>query len=389
MVNVMCERLDDFGRGVCKVAGKVMFVSDLLPGEEAIVRIILNKKKFMIGEVAEYLKKSNERTISKCLYENCGCALMNMNYEKTLIFKKNRVLSLLKKFGLINLSDIKIVPSDLMYGYRNKISLKVIDGQLGYYKNGSNDLISIDRCLICSDKINELIGVLKKEDLSKVSSIIIKDMDEVMICIKGHMDISNLKKYVSSIYMNDKLVFGNDKIFSNLCGYTFLVSIDSFFQVNKCVTEKLYSKVLEYSGTGLKALDLYCGTGTIGILISKNYKSVVGIEINKSSIECALENKIINNIENISFMCGDANKLCTGIKVDTIVVDPARAGLMRDGIDNILDIAPKRIVYVSCNPATLARDLKLLSSLYKLIDITLFDMFPWTYHVECVCLLER
>ena len=388
-MHVVCERLDDFGRGVGHVSGKVIFVSNLLPLEEARVKVVINKKKYMVGEVVEYLKKSSERVISRCPYENCGCALMNLSYEKSLYYKKNRVISLLKKFASIDLVDIDIVSSDLVYRYRNKVSLKVRNGKIGYFKNGSNDLIEIDRCLILSDRINEIIEVLKKEDLNGVSSIVIKDMDEVLIDIEGYMDISNLKRHVSSIFMSGKLAFGKEKIISSLMGYKFLVSKDSFFQINKGVTEKLYSKVMEYAGNGDKLIDLYCGSGTIGMILSKNYKEVLGIEINKSAVECALENMKINGIKNISFRCGDANRLCEGESADTVVVDPARAGLSSLGIKNILDISPEKIVYVSCNPVTLARDLKELSLNYKLKDICLYDMFPWTYHVESVCLLER
>ena len=388
MYDIVCEGLDDFGRGVCRVSGKVLFVSNLLPLEEAKVKVSIDKKKYMVGEVVEYFKKSNERVISRCPYENCGCVLMNLSYEKTLDYKKDRVISLFKKFASIDLTDINIVSVSNNYGYRNKVSLKVRDGKIGYYKNGSNVLIEIDRCLILSDRINEIIGVLKKEDLSKVNSIVIKDMDEVLIDIEGIMDISNLKKYSSSIFMNGKHVFGKEKISSSLMGYNFLVSKDSFFQVNKEVTEKLYSKVIEYAGRGEKLIDLYCGTGTIGMFLSKNYNEIVGIEINKSAVECALDNMKINDIRNISFKCGDANKLCKGEMADTVVVDPARAGLSSLGVKNILEINPGRIVYVSCNPVTLARDLKELSLNYKLKDICLFDMFPWTYHVETVCLLE-
>ena len=389
MFDVVCERLDDFGRGVCHVSGKVLFVSNLLPLEEARVDVVINKKKYMVGEVVEYLKKSSERVISKCPYENCGCVLMNLSYDRSLDYKKNRVISLLKKFASIDLSDIDIVSSDLVYGYRNKVSLKVRDGKIGYYKIGSNDLIEIDNCLILSDRINEIIRVLKKEDLSKVISIVIKDMDEVLIDIEGIINISNLERYASSIFMNGKCVFGKEKIISSLMEYKFLVSKDSFFQVNNKITQKLYSKVVEYAGIGDKLIDLYCGTGTIGIVLSKNYKEVLGIEINKNAVECALENKKINGIKNISFICGDANKLCEGESADTIVVDPARAGLSSLGIKNILEIGPRKIVYVSCNPVTLARDLKELSLDYKLKDICLYDMFPWTYHIETVILLER
>ena len=384
---VCCERLDDFGRGVCVVDGKVVFVPNLLPSEKAKIEIIIDKKNYMVGSIVKLIKKSKNRVISKCSYRSCGCALMNMSYKDTLEYKKDKVIKVLKKFGGFSFDDVKINGSKNMYGYRNKISLKVIDGKIGYFKNGSNDLIEIKKCLICSDRINKLIKVLRKEDLTLVSSIVIKDMDSLLISINGKMDITRLKKFSDSIYMSGKCVYGDKYITNSILGYKFLVSDESFFQVNNEMTEKLYSKVLEYAGKGNSALDLYSGTGTIGILLSKNYKNVYGVEINKSAVECANENKMINNISNVSFNRGNANKI-TNISSDLVVVDPARAGIMKDGIKNILKINPKRIVYVSCNPVTLARDLKELKN-YKIKDISLFDMFPWTYHVESLVLLER
>ena len=386
-VLVKCERLDNFGRGVSKVGGKVIFVPDLFPGEVALVRITIDKKKFMVGEVISLKEKSKDRIISKCPYDKCGCAFKNLNYEKTLVYKKEKVLDLLKRFGNIDIKNVEIVSSQNIYNYRNKITLKVKNGKIGYFKNGSNDLIEIDKCMLASERTNEIIGILKKEDLSCVREVIIKDMDEVMISIDGDMDISNLKSYADSIYLNEKCVYGKEKIINSLFEYKFLVSKDSFFQVNKDVTLKLYSKVLEYAGSGEKAVDLYCGTGTISILLSKFFDSVSGIEINSEAVLCANENKELNNINNVSFKCGDANKLVKGMSADVIVVDPARAGLMDLGIKNILEIKPKKIVYVSCDPVTLSRDLKELNKYYDVKDVTLFDMFPFTYHVECVCLL--
>ncbi len=388
MMNVLCEKLDHFGRGIGKVDGKIIFVPDLLPGEEALVKIVSSKKNFMVGEVIELKTKALNRVCSKCSYDMCGCALKNLAYEKTLEYKKEKVEDILRKFGGIDISVKEIVPSPVVYGYRNKVTLKVKDGRLGYFKNNSNDLLEIDECLIASEKINEIIRALKKEDLSKVSEIIIKDMDEVMVIIKGVLKVDNLKNLVDSLYMNDKLIYGKEKIFNHILDYKFLVSKDSFFQVNNQVTSKLYSKVLQYARFGEEVLDLYCGTGTISLFLSKQFKKVIGIEVNKEAIDCANVNKKLNGIDNVEFICGDANKLVSGLKADVIVVDPARAGLMKNGIDGILNVKPQRIVYVSCDPVTLARDLKEISKFYDVKEVTLYDMFPWTYHTECVSLLS-
>lgn len=390
-VLVKCERLDHFGRGLGYVSGKIIFVPDLLPNEEALVKIVLDKKKYMVGEVVQLIKKSGNRIIPKCGYDKCGCALKSLNYFKTLEFKKEKVTDILKRYGEIEGVVKEIIPSGNIYAYRNKITLKVKDGKIGYFKNGTNDLIEISRCEIASEKSNEIINILKGSDLSKVREVIIKDFGEIMLIIKGDMDIEVLKPLVSSIYINDNLVYGKENIIANLDDFQFYVSKDSFFQVNMDVALKLYNKVLEYldKTLGKRVLDLYCGTGTISLFLSKYFDEVTGIEINEEAVKCAFLNKKLNNVSNVRFICGDVSKEIHNLKADNIVVDPPRSGLTIEGINDILKINPDRVVYVSCDPMTLARDLKLLKEKYIVQEVTLFDMFPWTYHVESVCLLLR
>ncbi len=390
-VLVKCERIDHFGRGIGYVLGKIIFVPNLLPKEEAMVKIVLDKKKYMVGEVIKLVKKSDDRILPKCGYENCGCALKSLKYEKTLEFKKEKVIDILKRYsGLTNVVK-EIVPSDNIYGYRNKITLKVKGGRLGYFKNGTNDLIEIKRCEIASHKSNEIISVLKELDLSKVREIIIKDFGEVMIIIKGELDIELLKPLVDSIYMNARLVYGKENIVASLGEFKFYLSKDAFFQVNSGVALKLYNKVLDYLdvSSGKNVLDLYCGTGTISLFLSKYFDQVVGVEINEEAVKCATLNKNLNNISNVMFICGDVSKEVSGLMAEQIVVDPPRSGLTSAGINDILRINPDRLVYVSCDPMTLARDLKLFKDNYEVKEVTLFDMFPWTYHVESVCLLVK
>ena len=388
-VLVKCEKLDHFGRGLGHVLGKIIFVPDLLPNEEALVKIILDKKKYMVGEVVQLVKKSNYRIEPKCPYENCGCALKSLDYLKTLEFKKDKVIDILKRYGEIEGVVKEIVSSRNIYAYRNKITLKVKDGKIGYFKNGTNDLIEINRCEIASCKSNEIIDILKRNDLSNVREVIIKDFGEVMLIIKGDMNIEELKPLVNSIYINDRLVYGKENIIAKLGEFKFYVSKDSFFQVNMDVALKLYNKVLDYLDGGKSVLDLYCGTGTISLFLSKHFDEVTGTEINEEAVKCAFLNKDLNNISNVRFICGDVSKEIHHLKADNIVVDPPRSGLTNEGINDILKISPERFVYVSCDPMTLARDLKLFKEKYKVKEVTLFDMFPWTYHVESVCLLIR
>ena len=211
-----------------------------------------------------------------------------------------------------------------------------------------------------------------------------------MVIIKGNIDndklIQILKDNVSSIFINGVKVFGNDYVMINVGNYRYAVYPDSFFQVNTKMISMLYDKVLEFAGRGDKLLDLYCGAGTIGIYLANNFNSVRGIEQNESAIKGANLNKGINDIKNISFVCEKASDI-NEIVEDVVVVDPPRSGLDSTTIKRILDSRIERLIYVSCNPITLARDINILKDKYNLVGMSLFDMFPNTSHAECVCLL--
>ena len=222
-----------------------------------------------------------------------------------------------------------------------------------------------------------------------------------MVIIKAISDIdnnyyeNNLKDYTDSlIVIKDgicNVIFGKGYITEKIGEYHYKIAPLSFFQVNINGAEKLYNVIKEYAQlTGAESvLDLYCGTGTIGIYLSGQAKKVIGIEINHNAVECALDNVKLNGLNNVDFICKDVSKNIDDYQnIDLIVVDPPRAGLKRKAIDNILKIKPNKIIYVSCNPSTLARDLNTLKNEYNVANITLVDMFPNTYHVECVCLLN-
>ncbi|MBR3161554.1 MAG: class I SAM-dependent RNA methyltransferase, partial [Bacilli bacterium] len=195
---------------------------------------------------------------------------------------------------------------------------------------------------------------------------------------------------VESGYINDKLIIGNKYIKTKLKEYTYTLSPESFFQVNYNITIKLYDKILECLNNGDNVMDLYCGTGSIGIYISDKSKDILGVEIVKDAVENAKLNKKINKIDNISFKCGDVEKIISkNDNYDTVIVDPPRAGLSKKTRDILLDIGSNKIIYVSCNPMTLIRDIKYLDNKYDFKEITLFDMFPNTYHVESLMVLER
>ena len=209
-----------------------------------------------------------------------------------------------------------------------------------------------------------------------------------------NVDITPLKEISSSIYLkiDGKYinVFGNKFIHETLNNLNFIISPDSFFQVNKNTCLKLYNKIKDYVGNNKNIIDLYCGTGTIGIFVSEN-NNVIGIEINESAIKDAMENKKINNVKNIEFICGDSGKKLNDLNFnpDIIIVDPPRNGLNKETIDNVLKYNSQEIIYVSCDPMTLVRDLKILNKYYEIKELTPFDMFPNTYHVETLTYLKK
>ena len=384
-----CKRLDHLGKGICYHDGKIVFVNNLLPKEEAEIKIILNKKRYSIGKIVSLKKTSPNRITPKCPYENCGCTLKHLSYEKEILFKEEKVKDIIKRYAGINPRINHIIPCPKTNNYRNKITLKV-DEKLGFYKENTNQIIPITECELVSPTVNKIIGLLNNIDLTKATKITIKEFNEIMIAIDGNIDINPLKELAGSIYINDELVYGNKFVETDILETNFKILPNSFFQVNKYMTSKLYETVINYAGKDKKqkVLDLYCGTGTMTLLLSKNFKEVIGIEKNEEAIECANINKESNNIKNVKFICDDASK-SQNFKSDIIVIDPPRSGLEKEVIKNILEINPNKIIYVSCDPMTLARDLKILNEKYVTEEITPIDMFPNTYHVECVCLLER
>ena len=383
--------------GIGRIDNKVVFVENALIGEIVEVKIIKEYKKYMIGDAIKYLKMSDDRRVFECKYYNkCGgCNIGILNYDKQLEFKKNKVKDIFRKYANIKINP-DIVGTDEK-GYRNKIILHVENSKLGYYEKETNKLIEIDKCIIVSDKINKVIEIIRdKLDISNINKIMIRStIVDTMVIFYGDIDknsvISNLD-FVSSIYINNNLICGRNKIIEKLGDYKFYISKDSFFQVNSKQAINLYNQVLEYANLDSKdkVLDLYCGTGTIGIYLAKYCKEVLGIEINSSCIIDARANSKLNDINNIDFICDSASVINNlDYQADVVIVDPPRSGLDKIIINTLIRNKINKIVYVSCDPMTLVRDIKELQQIYELKDIKLFDMFACDYHVESVVLLER
>ena len=390
---VKIDKLAHNFKGIAKVNDKVVFVEDVLPTEIVDVRIVKDKKHYSEGVSTNIIEKSSDRVDSICPYfKECGgCSTGYIKYDKALIYKKSIVKDIIKKYAGYDV-DPEIISNYQEYKYRNKVTLRVLNGNLAYTKEGSNELININKCYLVNDNINNIISTLNNIDLTGLSEVIIRGTDDIMVILYGDINgsivINELKDKVSSIILNDKVIYGNEYTTIKVGKYKYSIYPRSFFQVNTDMISKLYDKVLEYAGTSKTLTDLYCGAGTIGIYLAKNFDTVKGIEINKAAIDSANLNKKINNINNISFECKSANEI-SNISSDVVVVDPPSSGLDKKTINTLLNSSSKKIVYVSCDPITLARDLNILKERYELKDITLFDMFPNTRHIETVCNLDR
>lgn len=391
------EKLDNFGRGISHINNKIVFISNALEDEVVDATTTYSNKKFDEAKVNEIIEVSRMRIKPICPYfDICGgCNLLHMNYDDQLKFKYNKVKDIIFKYLKENIKVNDVIYSN-QFNYRNKASFEVKE-KLCYKMRKSTNLVDINYCYLLDKNINDIVHVLNNLNLKNINNITIRTGEEdIMVIISGNPTqeiIDALKEKARSIYVNDKLVYGRSNIVSKIGNYEFFVSDKSFFQINKYNVKNLYDKVLEYAElTGNEnILDLYCGTGTIGIYLSKYAKSVIGIEVNEQAIFDANVNKNKNNIENISFICDTTSNINNIVNndFDVIIVDPPRSGLDKNTINFLINSKAKRVVYVSCDIMTLVRDLNILKQDYDIREITPVDMFPNTYHVETVCILER
>lgn len=393
-------KLDHLGRGIVKVNGKTVFILHSTIGDIVKIKIIKENKKYSIGVVKEFVKKSELRKNNYCPYSDIcgGCSIGNLIYEEQLKYKEEKIKNIFDKYLK---QELKINPiiyaNDL--GYRNKITLHVRNKKVGLYKEESNEIIEIEKCILVSENINKLIERVRlfikntQNDIEKVT-IRYTNKNESMINFIGSVDLEEVKKYfsdITSIVVNNKII-GEKYITEELGKYNFKMSYESFFQVNRFNTINLYNEVYRIlkEKKYKKLLDLYCGTGTITIFNHEIASEVVGIEQVKTAIDAANINKNTNNITNIKFIDSKVDEVIDQFNdIDCIITDPPRSGMDNKTIDNIIRINPKDIIYVSCDPMTLVRDLNRLSKYYLVKEITPVDMFPNTYHVETVCVLER
>ena len=429
------------GKGIVKKDNRVIFVEGVLKDEEVEIEITHEGKNQTTGKLLKIIKSSPYRVKPFCpLAKDCGgCVLQHLQYEKQLEFKRNHVQDCINKFSKINIEVNDCIGMDNPFNYRNKSQVPFsMDRKkicYGFYKLNTHKIIQMDHCYIQTEDANEILKTLadlmKRYKLSAYEEdkrkgifrhVLIKKgfaTNEIMVVlitnvnsfpnrkeivkdlVKKHPNIKtvvqNINTRDTNVILGEKeiVLYGNGYIEDILLGVKFKISSKSFYQVNPIQTATLYSKAIELADLNKndRVLDTYCGIGTIGLIASKNVDEIIGVEIVKEAIKDAKNNAQINNITNANFVLGDASDFMvdlakTSEKMDVVFVDPPRKGCDEKFLSSIMKLAPKKIVYISCNPSTLARDLGILKNKYNVIEIQPVDMFPHTYHIETIALLK-
>lgn len=397
-MNVKIEKMDDFGRGIAYIDDKVVFVPKTIVDDIVDIKIMIEKKKYSIAKVNEIINPSKLRIPFKCPYfDICGgCSLQNVEYRIELEYKLQKINNLLKK-NKIDYQVKDIIKSAKRYNYRNKVSLKIEDNIIGYYEKDTHNIVEINKCFLLNDAINDVIDDLPRLSIINGSVIIRSNLKGELLLIiytdklnKDGIKYLVNKHRISGIVLNDKCIFGSDFLVDKIDDYKFKISYNSFFQVNPYICKELFKIVKDYTKDANNLIDLYSGVGTLSIVAKENASSVLGVEIIDNAAINAKTNAMLNGVSNISFIASDTNKIISYLEgKDFVIVDPPRSGLTSKVIEGIKKYQVKNILYVSCDPNTLMRDLNLLLTDYKIIEFKLLDMFPNTYHVESVCVLEH
>ncbi len=431
----VCTGYNEDGSGVVRIDGIVIFVPNLLEGEEAEISITAMKRNYGYGRVVKIWKESPHRLKPVCdVYRLCGgCQLLHMDREEQNHFKMEKVKQCFRSNAGMEIEPLPIITAEPYTHYRNKVQIpvQVNEGQveMGFYQKHTNKIIPFKNCYAESELSNQIVSDCKQlftkyHNAAHLRHVLIKHAhrtNQVMLVFitkqwpipRSEQLIADLlQKYpmiesisaivnrrTDNVILDGKeiLVHGTPYIEEELLGCRFRISARSFFQINPFTTPLLYQTAIDYAE--LKPtdvlVDLYCGTGTMGIIAAKQAKKVYGIEIVPEAIVDARKNAEINGVENIEFLTADANQgaqriLKSKLRIDAMIVDPPRKGCSRDTLDAIVRIAPKKLVYVSCDPSTLARDVKILQENgYVMQKVNPVDMFPGTFHVECVCLMSK
>ena len=427
------------GEGIAKINDYTIFIPGAIKGERCKILIVKVNKAFAFGKLIEVTQKSNNRVQADCsTYKRCGgCSLRHIKYEETLNIKREKVQNLVNKSLNKSVTVNKVIGMESPFYYRNKLQYPVGKNKngepiMGVFANRTHEIIPVENCLIQNSEAEmvakRVFEFIKENEISiydentrtgAIRHIIVKigvKTNEIMCIVVTNEskfereqelveaiagEFHNVKTIIKNI--NNKntnvilgqenvVLYGDGFIYDKLGEYTFKISANSFYQTNPIQTETLYNRSIEFAKLNKEDVlcDLYCGIGTIGIFASKKVKKVYGIEIVEEAVDAAKENAEINNVDNIEFIAGDVEKAfkelieVRRVQPTVVIVDPPRRGLDTTTIGKILELEVERVVYVSCNPATMVRDMNLLEEKYEVGEIQPVDMFPYTSHVECV-----
>ena len=413
-MQVKIERLGINGEGVGSIEGKTLFVDGALPNEVVEVEIIQEKRTYSKGKLVKIITPSDERVEPICpLFGECGgCQVMHLKYEGQLKHKQQRVIDAFERIGKLQVEVEPCIASDRPLHYRNKILLPANrEGKLGLYRKGSHDIVAVEKCYIHSELGEEVFS--KIEPLKEVKAVLIRtaiQTEEVLVVfVTGGKPSDKLKEVARDLPVKGvvhnlnngqgnrvlgrkfETLCGADSIEDLICDLRFKVSPESFFQVNPAQAEKMYKKALELAQVSADdvVLDAYCGVGTLALVFAPHVKEVIGVECIEQAIVNAKANAKLNGIENVKFVAAHAESYIAKVKkCDVAIVNPPRKGCDSAFLDALMKLAPKKIIYISCDPATLARDLKIIEG-YQIRRAIPFDMFPQTAHVETLVVLDK
>lgn len=438
-----CIDLTHDGQGIVKVDNFTYFVKGMLVGETGKLKVIKVLKNYAIARLIELEKVSKYRVEPKCaVFKPCGgCQLQHLNQEGQMLFKTKRVKDCLERIGNCFVEVKDCLMMDDPWYYRNKVQMPVgVKGNklvTGFYKQKSNEIIPCDECFI-QNKLSNQITKRVKELMEKyhvypydklshqgnIKHILTKHgyhSDEVMLVLISYLDkinnidkivneitqefpmiktvIQNINHRIDNVILGDKevILYGEGFIYDNLLDNRYKISLKSFYQVNPIQVEKLYQTAIEFASLKKDdvVLDAYCGIGTITLSLAKYVKKVYGVEIVEAAINDAKNNALLNKIDNVEFKCADAGKYMVElvnnqIHLDVVFVDPPRKGCSSEFLDYLIQAKPNKIVYISCDVATQARDIKYLQEFNYQVDMCQpVDMFPHTTHIENIVLLKK